>query len=1003
MEKSHLPGDRSRIGIQFGDNIEPENEKMNLNLNVDISAKKAEAFKKEIVQATNNKIDTDYSFIIKLSGIPTDKQAQCIEILNSKITHDKIVKKSIIVNNTIYYSIKMTTSLEKAIFATFKEFMTKGLNKVAENQESWFNIQVSSRRTFNDIANDLEKIKTMIFLQSLLKNMKLEFQFTLAKDFAVSLNNLIKKVIPKISDLPPLVFLGYFKSLDMDYKFNSISDLDPKFQDNIMPDECGLVKLLALLQPDALHLLEDIAEGIASLVSEPKGEYYMILPQFAVITGKFLGPGFSRFFTYMIHTLNENEKEKVDLKDVNEEMHLEMTAKRVDKRGQPVNIHERKDEEEKKKEKTAKRAKAYSSNEPDIFKSAMGSLIAPTNEPSIDQSLPSESLKLEYAHGYRTEETRNNIYIAYNGDIVYYLASLGIMLNSKNNTQKFLGGGEESKAQGHNDDITAIAISPDRRRAVTGQTGKEPFLVIWNLENQTVVAKANLGKGNRSVKTLCFSPDSKSIFSTTMDEAHSVQVIDSQTGTILAKEQFGPSVPFDADAGNETSNFTFGVTGSKYTIYLYSFKNSTISKKKALFGSNENMVDQACIQFFSKGDKFITGSVKGHLFIWNGINVVKVIQAHQGVVHSIKVGDGKVISSGSVDKTLKVYTEDMKEERTIIVEAPVKAIDYYNKKVVYGCRDGTIFEYFPEDEKSTIIMDGHGYGEVWGLEICPKTGLVVTTGDDNKIICFDPKENKVISRGIINEKPGPKPKALGASTLSSLPPNQCSRAVAMNGQTGHVAIACNNGEITIRESSQNLNKVIAIFKHAKEWIEAMDYSPNGAYLAAGSHDNLIYVYAVKKNYNLISTLKGHNSFITNLDWSTDSKFLHTNCGAYELLFFDVEKGIQLTHGATSLRDEQWATFTCKISWPTQGVFPDESDGNDINYVDRNKAKNLIATGDDFRKVVLYRFPCMGGSKGKSYIGHSEHVLRVKFNNDDSYLYSVGGSDCALFKWKVIKH
>lgn len=136
MEKSHLPGDRSRIGIQFGDNIEPENEKMNLNLNVDISAKKAEAFKKEIVQATNNKIDTDYSFIIKLSGIPTDKQAQCIEILNSKITHDKIVKKSIIVNNTIYYSIKMTTSLEKAIFATFKEFMTKGLNKVAENQES---------------------------------------------------------------------------------------------------------------------------------------------------------------------------------------------------------------------------------------------------------------------------------------------------------------------------------------------------------------------------------------------------------------------------------------------------------------------------------------------------------------------------------------------------------------------------------------------------------------------------------------------------------------------------------------------------------------------------------------------------------------------------------------------------------------------------------------------------------------------------------------------------
>lgn len=41
-------------------------------------------------------------------------------------------------------------------------------------------------------------------------------------------------------------------------------------------------------------------------------------------------------------------------------------------------------------------------------------------------------------------------------------------------------------------------------------------------------------------------------------------------------------------------------------------------------------------------------------------------------------------------------------------------------------------------------MNGHGTGETWGLDIDKKTGLVVTVGDDNKILTFDPKINKTI-------------------------------------------------------------------------------------------------------------------------------------------------------------------------------------------------------------------------------------------------------------------
>ena len=74
-------------------------------------------------------------------------------------------------------------------------------------------------------------------------------------------------------------------------------------------------------------------------------------------------------------------------------------------------------------------------------------------------------------------------------------------------------------------------------------------------------------------------------------------------------------------------------------------------------------------------------------------------------------------------------------------------------------------------------------------------------------------------------------------------------------------------------------------------------------LAVGSHDNNIYIYEVQGNsYQLMGKLVAHNSFITNMDWSRDSRYIQSNCGAYELLFFDVNSKQQMKNGATQLRD-----------------------------------------------------------------------------------------------------
>ena len=85
----------------------------------------------------------------------------------------------------------------------------------------------------------------------------------------------------------------------------------------------------------------------------------------------------------------------------------------------------------------------------------------------------------------------------------------------------------------------------------------------------------------------------------------------------------------------------------------------------------------------------------------------------------------------------------------------------------------------------------------------------------------------------------------------------------------------------------------------------MKYSPGGKYLAVGSHDNAIYVYEVSKGYELYCKFAKHNSFIVSLDWSADSTYIKSVCGAYEKLYFNVATKEHDSSGISNTKDMQW--------------------------------------------------------------------------------------------------
>ena len=227
-----------------------------------------------------------------------------------------------------------------------------------------------------------------------------------------------------------------------------------------------------------------------------------------------------------------------------------------------------------------------------------------------------------------------------------------------------------------------------------------------------------------------------------------------------------------------------------------------------------------------------------------------------------------------------------------------------------------------------------------------------------------------------------------------------------------MAVGHNDGCISIRlvegleqqdDEPVTMDNIISKMNHPKEWIEIMRYNVGGTMLAVGSHDNFIYIYNTSEAgpYTPHGKLKGHSSYITALDWSIDNSWIRSSCGAYELLFFDVDSKKQVPGGASATTSTTWTNHTVKFGWFVDGIYPSGTDGTHINIVEMSKNQEVIATGDDYGLVNLYRSPCREDHKARSYRGHSEHVTNVKIHGDGmETMCSLGGQDQTLIQWRL---
>uniref|UniRef100_A0A4W4GHG4 HELP domain-containing protein n=1 Tax=Electrophorus electricus TaxID=8005 RepID=A0A4W4GHG4_ELEEL len=593
--------------------------------------------------------------------------------------------------------------------------------------------------------------------------------------------------------------------------------------------------------------------------------------------------------------------------------------------------------------------------------------------------LPSKKLKLDWVYGYRGRDCRCNLYLLPTGETVYFIASVVVLYNVDEQLQRHY--------TGHTDDIKCLAVHPDKITIATGQVagtssdGKQlaPHVRVWDSVSLNTLHILGSGFFDRALVCLSFSKSNGGSWLCTVDDSndHVLSVWDWQREDRLAEVKCSNESIFAADFHPTDANVI--VTCGKSHLYFWSLDKGSLVKKQGLFEKQEKPKFVLCVTFSENGDT-ITGDSNGNILVWaKGSNRISLViqAAHESSIFTLCMLRNGTLVSGGKDRMLTSWDGNFQKIQTVEVPevyGPIRTVaEGKGDTVLLGTTknyvlQGSLYGAF------TPITQGHT-DELWGLAMHPLKHHFLTCGHDKLICLWDSDSHQPVWT-----------KTIEVSISLHIP---------------HlVLIQCNEWLVLDTETKD----LVTVHTDGNEQLSVMRYAPDGNFLAIGSHDNYIYIYAVAENgkkYNRVGKCSGHSSFITHLDWSVDSQYLVSNSGDYEILYW-IPSVCKQVVSVEATRDILWATFTCTLGFHVFGLWPDGSDGTDINAVCRSNEKILLVTGDDFGKVHLFSFPC-SQSRAPSHVygGHSSHVTNVNFLFDDSHLVSTGGKDMSVMQWRVV--
>jgi len=465
------------------------------------------------------------------------------------------------------------------------------------------------------------------------------------------------------------------------------------------------------------------------------------------------------------------------------------------------------------------------------------------------------------------------------------------------------------------------------------------------------------------------------------DHHHSLAIYDWANQRLVTSSKVARYKITDCKFKTNTEFVTCGLGQIRFWL----FNGVNIAFRKGSM-KTEQFEPLTCVVFAFSAKICITGTTKGNIIVWNETEILKKIPAHKTQVWAL-MAKGNGLVSGGQDGILIVWSNEFKQlssidmSKFISSDPGIRAIDVSAEGAyVIGTKGAEII--MVQQGRTTILVNGHSNGQLWGLCVSPNADKFATCGGDKSLCVWEIG------------------KLFAALSLS-----EDARAIDWSSNGEFIALGSLEGFIYTFNPNDNLNglsKLQGSFDKG-QWIEDIKISPNNTMIAFGVRKGASRVEIMKVNEKGDSLSKcyfinvGFTAGLTHIDWDATSSYLMINSQACELKFVNV--GTQAIQSGATSKDLDWYTWSCCLGFGVQGILPFFSDGLDVNSACRSHDRKVIATGDDYSKVKLFKYPSVVRNAGfKEYKGHTGWVTRVRFLWDDRHLISIGGYDKTIIVW-----
>jgi len=285
---------------------------------------------------------------------------------------------------------------------------------------------------------------------------------------------------------------------------------------------------------------------------------------------------------------------------------------------------------------------------------------------------------------------------------------------------------------------------------------------------------------------------------------------------------------------------------------------------------------------------------------------------HEGIIVAFSP-DGKTVTSGSKDGTLKIWDAfNGREIRTLSGhEEEITAIAYSSdsKIIVSGSQDCFVIIWDAQTGKEIKTLDAH-YRKISSVAYSPGGKYFVSGSWDNSLIKWD---------AITYEK---------IHTLDHFYSNSfLLTSIAFNPDGKTVLSVSADIKIWDTETGSELSSLITTSS-----AELAVYSPDGKYIVASYGDNAIRLWDVVSG-EVIKAFTGHTDKINSIAFSPDGNYIVTSSKDMTIKIFNIENG-----NAADFKTDQSVT---SLAYSPDGFSIATASGN-IKLLDANNCNEIIS-------------------------------------------------------------